>query len=81
MENESTITVKFELDENSRIIRTKIDANCSHRDLVCAAMYLLNEAANRVNTPEDRAALPYWIVDAFNSQASEIMDVIGQDKD
>lgn len=81
MENESTITVKFGLDENSRIIRTKIDANCSHRDLVCAAMYLLNEAANRVNTPEDRAALPCWIVDAFNTQASDIMDVIGQDKD
>lgn len=81
MENESTITVTFGLDENDRIIRTKIDANCSHRDLVCAAMYLLNEAANRVNTPDDPAALPCWIVEAFNEQVTGIMDVIGKDKD
>lgn len=75
MENESTITVTFKLDEFDRITKTKIDANCSQRDLVCAAMYLLNQAAIRVNTPDDPAALPCWIVDAFNEQATSIIPV------
>lgn len=69
MTEESTINFTFTLDKNKRIINTKIQADCSHRDMVVAAMYLLNEAVNRVNTDEDKSAFPSWIIDAFDAQA------------
>lgn len=69
---ESNITVIFTLDEEKHITTTRIAANCSHRDLVCAAMFLLNEAANRVNSPEKKDQFPDWITDAFNSQIDVI---------
>lgn len=76
---ESNITVIFTLDEEKHITKTRIAANCSHRDLVCAAMYLLNEAANRVNAPEKKDEFPAWIVDAFNSQIDFIKDSSKED--
>lgn len=69
MTDESTINFTFTLDKNKRIINTKIQADCSQRDMVVAAMYLLNEAVNRVNTDEDKNAFPSWVIDAFNAQA------------
>ena len=69
---ESSITVIFSLDEEKHINKTRVVANCSHRDLVCAAMFLLNEAANRVNSPENEHEFPDWITDAFNSQIDVI---------
>ena len=69
MTDESTINFTFTLDKNKRIINTKLQADCSHRDMVVAAMYLLNEVANRVNTDGDKNAFPSWVIDAFDAQA------------
>lgn len=57
----------------TKLLRTtKVDCKCSPRELVCAAMALLEEAVLAGFNEADKKGTIFsqWVVDAFNSQAA-----------
>lgn len=71
MKRTAKINVEYEI-EDEIIKNTKVDCKCSPRELVCAAMALLEEAVLAGFNEADKKGTIFsqWVVDAFNSQAA-----------